>query len=123
MVVEMNRVHAVANPAIAEMLSIVIVSKCSMAKIQMMTGPMAIIIGVPMAISPVAKMPTMIYTIEILPVMIEMLIVEVAIKIPARTYTMIVEITMIARTYTIFIEVTMIVKRGVPIVYIGVPIV
>jgi hypothetical protein len=96
-----------------------------------------------MAVIPVTKMPTMICTIEISPVMTQTLIVEIGIpvmaspvilemvvdptiKIPARTYTMIVEIMMIARTSTMIIEITMIVKIGVlivPIVQIGIPLV
>jgi len=86
-----------------------------------------------MAVNPVTKMPAMISTIEIPPVMTQTLIVEIGIpvvaspvilemvvdptiKIPARSYTMIVEITMIARTSTMIIEITMIVKIGVPVV-------
>jgi hypothetical protein len=37
--------------------------------VEMMTGPIAIIIGVPMAVNLVTKTPTMIYTTDVLPVM------------------------------------------------------
>lgn len=54
---------------------------CSVAEIETMTGPIAIIMGVPRAASPVTEMPATTSTIETLPMMTQTVNVKIGMPV------------------------------------------